>query len=91
MIQGAVRVSQGIVVEAEETPQSVTLAPESHSEETMVTSSHARVEDSEVEEVSEQSLEVEQSNVSVSEEVEGDRQGGSDDTGEVVELSVKTL
>ena len=48
MVQGAVRVSLGIVVEAEEAPQPVTLAPESRSEEMTSAIDHARVEESEV-------------------------------------------
>ena len=42
-IQGAVMVSQGTVVEAEEATQIVTLDPDSHSEETQDSVDHARV------------------------------------------------
>ena len=91
VLQGAARVSQGIVVEARDTPQLVTSALQPHSEEAPVNTDHAEVEVSEIEAESEQSLVPEQSTPSVSVSVEEEMQGGSLDTGDEVDVCVKDI
>ena len=73
--------SQGTVVEARDTPQVVTPALQSHSEEVPVTIEHAEVEASGSEFEREESLVTEQSSPSVLVEEKGEMQGGSQDTG----------
>ena len=91
VLQGAVRVSQGIVVKARDTPQPVTLALQPHCEEAPVNTVQAEVEVSEAEVDSEESLVAEQTNASVLEEAEGVIQGGSQNTGDEVDICVKDI
>ena len=86
-------VRQGIVVKARDTPQPylVTLALEPHSEEAPVNRGQAEVEVSGIKADSEKSLAVEQTNTSVLEEAEGDTQGGNQDIGEEVDVSVGNI
>ena len=87
-IRGAVRVSQGIVVEAESKPEvsvvtePVGVEPEPQSEEAKVNDERAMVEECDVGSVNERSLVEEEENASVLEEVDVGAQGGSDDSGD---------
>ena len=89
-VQGAVLVSEGEVVEKEE--QCVEVEQVTHEESKPVepVSEHAKVE-AEVAEVSEQVLVGEVEVPSVSEEAEGDAQGGSADTGEIDTITIDSI
>ena len=84
-------VSEGTLVETEESTHTVISYPESQSEETEDTVEHAQVEVYGDEETREKSLADVQVQPSVSVEAEGVALGGSDDSVEQVELSVKDI
>ena len=90
-VQGAVMVSEGTLVGAEEPTHRVTVDPESRSEETEEPVIHAQVEASDAVVAEEQSLVSEQSQPSVSAEAEGVTHEGSGDTGHEGDICVKDI